>query len=115
MEGVLELMLAIMPIPQPLVMEVVLATRLAMKLLPIPLEMEGVMATRLAYVPITIPLGMEGVLATRLVQMLLTISLVQIAATVMDVARHVMVVYLPMHATLATMTLLMEGVRIAKN
>jgi len=58
---------------------------------------------------------MEGVLATRLVQMLLTISLVQIAATVMDVARHVMVVYLPMHATLAMMTLLMEGVRIAKN
>jgi hypothetical protein len=80
MEGVLELMLAIMPIPQPLVMEVVLATRLAMKLL--------------------------------------TVSLVQTAATVMDVARHVVVVlYLPMHATLAlaTLTLLMEGVRIAKD
>jgi hypothetical protein len=64
---------------------------------------------------ITISLKMEGVLATRLVQMLLTVSLVQIAATVMDVARHVMVVYLSMHATLATMTLLMECVSIAIN
>jgi heme A synthase len=58
---------------------------------------------------------MEGVMATRLAVMLLTVTLVQIAATVMDVARHVMVLYLSMHATLATMTLIMEGVRIAIN
>jgi hypothetical protein len=95
----------------------VMATRLAMVLLPIPLEMEGVMATMLAIVPITVPLVMKAVLATRLAVMLLTVTLVQIAATVMDVARHVMVLYLSMHATLtlATMTLLMEGVSIAKN
>ena len=80
--------------------------------------MEGVLVTMLAMVLLPIPLGMEGVLATRLVQMLLTVSLVQTAATVMDVARHVMVVYLPMHATLTLatwLTLLMEGVRIAIN
>ena len=77
--------------------------------------MEGVLATVLAMVLLPIPLVMEGVLATRLAMKLLTVSLVQTAATVMDVARHVMVLYLSMHATLATMTLLMEGVRIAKN
>ena len=85
-------------------------------LLTIPLVMEGVLvATMLAVVLLPIPLVMKAVLATRLAVMLLTVSLVQTAATVMDVARHVMVVYLPMHATLAMMTLLMEGVRIAKN
>jgi hypothetical protein len=101
----------------PLKMEGVLATLLAMVLLPIPLVMEGVLATRLVHLLLPIPLRMKAVLATRLAVMLLTVSLVQTAATVMDVARHVVVVYLPMHATLtlATMTLLMEGVSIAKN
>ena len=115
MEGVMATVLAIVPIPIPLGMEGVMASRFAMVLLPIPLVMEGVLATVLAIVPITVPLVVEGVMASWLAVMLLTISLVQIAATVMDVARHVMVVYLSMHATLATMTLLMEGVSIAKN
>jgi hypothetical protein len=96
-------------------MEGVLATMLALVLLPIPLGVEGVLDSVLAVMLLPIPLRMKAVLATRLAILLLTVSLVQTAATVMDVARHVMVVYLPMHATLATMTLLMEGVSIAKN
>jgi hypothetical protein len=115
MEGVLATMLAMLLLTVPLVMEGVLATGLAMMLLPIPLVMEGVMASLLVQVLLPIPLRMKAVLATRLAILLLTVSLVQTAATVMDVARHVMVVYLPMHATLATMTLLMECVSIAKN
>jgi len=68
----------------------------------------------LVMMPITLSLEIKAAMAKRLVRMLITLTLARIAATVMDVARNVLVMCLTIHVTPAAMTLmLMDIVNIA--